>query len=442
MTNFHDERPDKSRIILALMSGTSVDSIDAAICDVYYEDDERIGCDVLAFHEHPIDDGLRERIFRVFEDGAGALALACSLNFEIGEAFADAALEVIRKWGEFTDKNVCATGDKFTDKNVCATGDKSTDKNVCATVDAIASHGQTLYHIAPHMVVGRSADALASTLQVGEGAVIAARTGLPVISNFRVADMAVGGNGAPLVPFADFHLLSQPGRGVVVHNLGGIGNCTWLPPSGRAEEVIAFDTGPANMTIDGLVSHFYAGEPFDRDGKHAAAGKVLTELLEEWMAIPYITAPPPKSTGRELFGRQFVARILADNGDCSADDLIATATEFTAQSLVENLQRFVAPRGQIDQLILAGGGARNGYLVGRIRELWRQCGNVEDGAGPGAQTEVLTLDDLGLSVDSKSRECVGFALLGFAHLEGIAGNLPSVTGATRGVVLGDYTPAV
>lgn len=413
--------PHHPRVILSLMSGTSVDTIDAAVCRVWQEG-ARLSCEVLEFFEYPMDETLRERIFEVFTNAEGGVALTCSLNFEIAQAFAHAALGVIQQWG----------------------GDP-------AQIDAIASHGQTLYHIAPHMVSSGTDGVFdgkngwtPSTLQVGAGAVMAALTNLPVISNFRVADMAVGGNGAPLVPFADYHLFSEPGRGVVVHNLGGIGNCTWLPPSGKADEVIAFDTGPANMIIDALVSHFFAGKTYDEDGQIAASGEVLAALLEEWMAIPYITAKPPKSTGRELFGRQFVDEVLAKHGDRSAQDLIATATEFTAQSLAENLRLHVAPLGAIDKLVLAGGGARNGYLVRRIRELWQACGKSRacDGSSAAGQTEVLILDDLHEGITSKSRECVGFALLGYTHLERLPGNLPSVTGARCPVILGDYTPAL
>jgi len=391
-----------TKIILALMSGTSVDTIDAAICRVG-QIGARLTCEVLAFHEHPISDHLRERIFAAFQDGTSSLSLACSLNFEIGDVFADAALEAMDLWN----------------------GNRN-------DIAAIASHGQTLYHIAPHMATGGvGSDWVPSTLQVGEPSVMGIRTGLPVISNFRTADMAVGGNGAPLVPFADYHLFGQSGRGVVVHNLGGIANCTWLPPGGEASQVIAFDTGPANMIMDALVAHFYPGETYDHDGRHAAAGQVIPELLCDWMAMPYISAPPPKSTGRELFGTQFVRRIIEKNPAARADDLIATATEFTAQSLAVNLRDHVMPRGKIHQLLLAGGGARNSYLVDRIRNAL-----VSD------ISEIQPLDDIGQSVTSKSRECAGFAILGYAHLTGQPGNLPGVTGATKPVILGQLTPII
>lgn len=359
---------DDQKIILALMSGTSVDTIDAAICRVWRRGNmDRLDCEVLAFHEHPMADGLRSRIFEVFQDGTGSLSLACSLNFEIGAAFGKATLAAIASWGKPADG-----------------------------IDAVASHGQTLYHIAPHMVADDGCDRVASTMQVGESSVISAMTGLPVISDFRVADMALGGNGAPLVPFADYHLFSEADRGVVVHNLGGIGNCTWLPPSGKAEEVVAFDTGPANMIIDALTGHFYPGENFDRDGEHGASGMVMNSLLSDWMADSYILAPPPKSTGRERFGKQFVARVISENPGAAADNLIATATEFTAMSLAVNLRRHVMPRGQIDRLLLAGGGTRNGYLVSRIADLLAA-----------EIPSVQCLDEIGHSVTSKSRECAG-----------------------------------
>ncbi len=391
----------KQHTILALMSGTSVDTIDAAICRVAATAEGRLSCEVLAFHEHAMRAGLRDRIFTAFLDGPHSLSLACSLNFEIGDVFAEAAMEAIAH--------------------------SQIDPG---QISAIASHGQTLYHIAPHMAQPPGSQWVPSTLQVGESSVIASRTGLPVISNFRVADMAAGGNGAPLVPFADYHLFSQPGKGVVVHNLGGIGNCTWLAPSGLESDVLAFDTGPANMIIDGLVAHFYPGETYDDNGQHAANGKVIPVLLDAWMREPYIAAPPPKSTGRELFGLQFVHRAIAENPDARPDDLIATATEFTAVSLAKNLELHVMPRGRIDQLLVAGGGARNGFLMQRLKHALRKITG-----------DVASLDDIAHSVTSKSRECAGFALMGYAHLAGLPANLPSVTGASGPAILGQYTPA-
>lgn len=393
--------------ILGMMSGTSVDSIDVALCSVQQDSSGRIQAELLGFYEHPISETLRRRIFRAFQNGPGSLSLICSLNFEIGEAFADAALAFFR------EQNIDPT-----------------------SVDAIASHGQTVYHIAPHMAKqsdGAAHDGenpLPSTLQIGESAVMAERTGLPVISDFRTADMAAGGNGAPLVPFADWHLFSRPGVGVVVHNIGGIANLTLLPASGRMEDVIAFDTGPGNMIIDAIVGHFYPGENYDRDGAHGRAGRVIPELLRTWMSMEYIAAPPPKSTGRELFGVQFARQVIAAHGDIAADDLIATATEFTAHSFARNLADHVTPRGALSEILLAGGGAHNSFLVERVRRAVVDMVDLRE-------DHVRLLDETGFP--SKARECIAFALLGYARLRGIPGNVPSATGARRPVLLGKLT---
>ena len=389
--------------IAGVMSGTSVDSVDVAVCDFSGGGPGRWDWSLLAFHEWPMPAVLRERILRLFDDGPGSLALVCSLNFEIGHAFADAVVAALQQAGFET-----------------------------ASLDAIASHGQTAYHIAPHMV---SADhpvwRRPSTLQIGEPAVIAARTGVRVVSDFRVADMAAGGNGAPLVPFADFHLFSRPGETVIIHNLGGVANCTVLPASGRMEDIIAFDTGPGNMVMDALAEHFLPGQTFDRDGLLARQGQVIEPLLSEWMSIPYFQLPPPKSTGRELFGRAFVCAALAAYPDARPADLMATAAMFTARSTAEALARFVLNRCPASEMLLAGGGAHNTYLTDLItRELRRLCG--ETGA-PG----VRRFDDAGFS--SKARECVAFAALGYARLLGMPANVPSATGAQCPVLLGHVT---
>jgi len=387
----------RSRVI-GLMSGTSVDSIDAALCDLW-EEDGRIRTILLGFHEHPMPIGLRERIFRVFEDGVGSLSLTCSLNFEIGNAFADAALALIEKTGIPRE-----------------------------SVTAIASHGQTAYHIAPHMVQGRNESGnVASTLQIGEPSIIAQRTGLPVIADFRVADMAAGGNGAPLVPFADFHLFSRPEESVVIQNIGGIANCTLIPASGRIEDIVAFDTGPGNMIIDGLTRHFYPDERFDHNGVHAQRGKPIEQVLNHWMAMPYIRSHPPKTTGRELFGEPFVREVIRDYPETAPDDLISTATWFTAASIAFSLCEFIMPVWQFSDLILAGGGAENAFLVQALgSEMQRRMVN--------RSVRILKSDEVGHP--SKPRECVAFALLGHARLRGIPSNVPSATGAREAVLLG------
>ena len=389
--------------ILALMSGTSVDSIDAALCDIDEDDNGRLRAKVQAFYEHPVPAKLRERIFHLFDNGPESLSLACSLNFEIGEAFAESAIGLIDTTGIPTQ-----------------------------TITAIASHGQTVWHIPPHVAVHKEAGVVASTLQLGEASVIAANTGLPVVCDFRVADMAAGGNGAPLVPFADYHLFSRPGQSIVIHNIGGISNCTLLPASYRMEDIVAFDTGPGNMVIDALIQHFHPSERYDRDGAHARAGEAIPALLDEWMAEPYITAPPPKTTGRELFGKPFATAAVRRHPKARPNDLIATATLFTARSIARNIADHVVPWGPLSTVFVAGGGAKNRYLMELIAaEIADACAS--------APPRVALLDETGFS--SKSRECVAFALLGHAFLRGTPANVPSATGARRPAVLGKYVTA-
>jgi anhydro-N-acetylmuramic acid kinase len=382
--------------LMGLMSGTSVDSIDCAVADLWLGDNDRIGAKVVAFHEHSMSATLKSRIFESFADDEHSLSLGCSLNFEIGNAFADAALTALER------ANIPAE-----------------------SISAIASHGQTLYHIAPHMA---NELRVGSTLQVGEASVIAERTGLPVISDFRVADMAAGGNGAPLVPFADFHLFSQAGKSIVLQNIGGIANCTLLPASGKLDDVIAFDTGPGNMLVDALVQRLFAPLTFDENGAIASGGRICAELLERWMAMPYIKAPPPKSTGRELFGVQFADAVIAENREVPAADLVATATAFTSKSIVQNLVQHVFPRWPSDRLLVAGGGAQNTFLVKLIREYAGAAGH---------DLAVGTLEEIGFS--SKARECLAFALLGYSRILGIPANVPSATGAAHPCLLGKIT---
>ncbi len=390
--------PPTSATIIGMMSGTSVDSIDAALCELTVDPSGRISASLTGFYEHPISDHLRERIFRLFSDPPGALALTCSLNFEIGAAFAEAARVLLERTGRSSDD-----------------------------IDAVASHGQTVWHIPPH--AARAGESVASTLQIGEASVIAEALQIPVISDFRTADMAAGGNGAPLVPFADWHLFSHPDRTVVLQNIGGIANCTVLPAGGGLSDVVAFDTGPGNMIIDALMKRL-AGESFDRDGMRAARGRVIEPLLAQWMALPYIVMAPPKTTGRELFGEQFAREVVDSNPDVAADDLIATATAFTARSIAQAIALHAAPGGRVDDLYLAGGGALNPTLTAMLKsELER--------ALPMAPPHVALLDETGHG--AKARECTAFALLGFARLLGVPANVPSATGAHHPALLGKFT---
>ncbi|MBM3279666.1 MAG: anhydro-N-acetylmuramic acid kinase [Candidatus Handelsmanbacteria bacterium] len=372
----------KSRRIAGLMSGTSADGIDAALVEV-----EGAGrgtrVKLLAFQTLPLEGELRQGVFSLFGE-EGSLDELCRLNFALGAAFAEAALAVIAGAGLRPEE-----------------------------VDLIGSHGQTVRHLPQ----GRPA----STLQIGEPAVIAQRTGIPTIADFRPADMALGGQGAPLVPLVDFLLFNHGLRGRALLNIGGIANATILPAGGEAAQVWAFDLGPGNALIDGAASHFSGGkERCDRDGRGAAAGQVDEGLLAGLLAHPFLHLPPPKSTGREEFGAGLLAEWITRHQRSPADWL-ATLTAFTARAIAGGLERFALSRTPVDEVWVSGGGAHNPVLMAMLQE-----------ALPGLK--VGRLDELGLSVDAK--EAVAFAVLANETLMGRPGNLPSATGARRPAVLG------
>jgi anhydro-N-acetylmuramic acid kinase len=291
-------------------------------------------------------------------------------------------------------------------------------------VDAVGSHGQTVWHRPP---AGATRGA---TLQLGDPATIAERTGISVVSDFRTRDMAAGGQGAPLVPWVDRLLFSLPDRARALQNIGGIGNVTWVPPRGSTETVLAFDTGPGNALMDTAVEIATGGRmTFDRDGKLAARGEVDETLLADLLRHPYFAAEPPKSTGREEFGRPFVERLVAataPEGDRDWLDLVATLTELTARSIADAYRRWIVPRG-VEQVVLTGGGARNPTLVRRIQSLLDPL-------------EVVGGEVLG--VDPECKEAVAFAVLAWAHLRGIPANVPTATGAAGPRVLGSFTPGI
>jgi anhydro-N-acetylmuramic acid kinase len=290
----------------------------------------------------------------------------------------------------------------------------------------VGSHGQTIFHEGPNRS-SRGSRALrqrqrASTLQIGEPAIIAARTGAAVVADFRPADLAAGGQGAPLIPLADYLLLRHERYGTVALNIGGIANVTVIPARAEPRKAFGFDTGPGNIVIDGLMRHFTRGQKtYDVGGRWAAQGRVIEPLVTEILGLPFFRRKPPKSTGREQFGqsfltRHFLRRRLADN-----KDLLRSATELTARSIVDALKRFVFPRTEIHRLVVSGGGAHNRLLLSRLTELLPYL-------------SVQLSDDYGLPVDAK--EAIAFALLADRTLHGLPGNLPAVTGARRAVVLG------
>jgi anhydro-N-acetylmuramic acid kinase len=277
-------------------------------------------------------------------------------------------------------------------------------------VDLIGCHGQTIYHEGPK-----------NTLQIGEAAVLAERTGTPVVSNFRARDIAAGGQGAPLVPFVDYRLFRHRTRTRVALNIGGIANITVIPAGARPEDVVAFDTGPGNMVIDALTQEFTRGkQSYDRDGKIAASGNVNRALLEELLRDPYYRRRPPKSAGREQYGLEFVSRMKQSGSELP--DLITTATVLTASTVAMAVRRFV--EGPLD-LIVSGGGAHNSTLMSHLAALLPKA-------------SLATSSDFGVDVDAK--EAIAFAILAYETWRGRPSNVPSATGAWRAVLLGSVTP--
>ena len=326
--------------VLGLMSGTSADGIDVALVRVTGHG-PRLRARLENFCTVPYPVRVRRAILRVANANRQpvlSVAEISQLNFLLGELFAEAVRGACRRFGVSLGR-----------------------------IDLLGSHGQTVYHqSARETFAGRR---IASTLQLGEAAVIAERTGIPVVANFRPRDIAAGGQGAPLVPYVDYLLYRHPRRGRVALNIGGIANVTLIPAGARPEDVIAFDTGPGNMVIDAVVERVTHGRKLlDRDGVLAAKGRPLTPLLRRLLQHPYFHRRPPKSTGREQFGSAYVERFLRQAAQASTADKVRTATELTVGSITAAFEGFILPRARIHEVILGGGGARNTFLVGRLQE--------------------------------------------------------------------------
>ncbi len=385
-------------LVLGLMSGTSADGIDVALTRISGAP-PKINTTLLAHTSAKFSPVLRKEILRVAEGHPITAGSLSQLNFRLGEFFAEAVLAACRRFRVSPSR-----------------------------ISLIGSHGQTVFHQGtPVSCFGRLT---ASTFQIGDPAVIAAKTGITTVGDFRPADIALGGQGAPLVPYADYLLYRHAKLGRVSLNLGGIGNITVLPRAAKPAEVFAFDTGPGNMLIDALVSHFTHGrQRFDKDARLARSGRSIPALLDELMRDPYLRLAPPKSTGREYYGQAYMQKLLALGSRYRAKraDLLRAATIFTALSVVDALNRFVLPQSKIHQLIVSGGGAHNPLILAQL-----------DAALPGI--ELLPSSRLGIPEDAK--EAYAFALLAYESFHQRPANLPSATGARGPAILGKicYAP--
>ena len=382
-------------VAIGLMSGTSHDGVSAAIVEL--DERARPPARVIAFHTFPYSSRLRKEMLAASADEKVGAAAISTLNFALGRELGRAAIEIARH------AHVALTDVAF-----------------------IGSHGHTFFHLPPRRAARGE---IASTMQLGESAVIAAGTGVPVVADFRTMDLALGGEGAPLAPLAHLWLFADPAHSRVVLNIGGIANATYIPPRARIgdADLIAFDTGPGNSMIDALASRISGGRMrMDRDGRIAARGQVNQPLLDTLMSHAYFRRHPPKSTGREEFGPILLDEIVADAHPMKIVDydLLATVTALTARSITDACRRFIFPRGHVDQVIVTGGGAKNPTLMKML-------------AGDLSGVPVLTAADVG--VDGDALEAVAFAILGYQMLRGRPGNIPSVTGARAPAILGKLT---
>ncbi len=371
-------------VLVGLMSGTSLDGISAAVVRFSEGAASRIDFDMLAFTSTPYSPEQRRRLGAALH-GTNP-AEYCRLNFELGEWLAAAAVTAMAEAGIAR-----------------------------ADIAGIASHGQTVWHEPGH-----------STWQFGESSVIAERTGVDVISDFRVRDVAAGGQGAPLVSIADALLFSSDSGWRALQNLGGIGNVTVVPPGGELTGVRAFDTGPGCAVIDGVVRKLFPELPFDRDGAIAARGRPVEAIVTRLLRDPYFSAPPPKSTGRELFSIPYIEQLIEDcrGAGAGAEDVVATAVALTARSVADSYRRFMPE--PVEEVLVSGGGARNPTLLAAITS---------------AVAPLRVTDFNKAYFDGEAKEAVAFALLGYLHLMRIPANVPTATGARGRRILGKLTPA-
>ncbi len=376
------------RLVAGIMSGTSLDGIDVALARCCGHG-RQVRVEQVAFISQPYPDALRALLLRNSSpEGSSVLDLS-QLNVRLAGAYAAAVRAALDAAG-------LPPG----------------------ALDLVGSHGQTVHH-APHPAPC-AGDAVASTFQIGDPSTLANLLGAPVVGDFRTADMALGGQGAPLVPYFDYAVFGSAAEARGLLNIGGIANITLLPAGANPSEVVAFDTGPGNMVLDALAQRFF-GRPYDPDGAYAAAGSASDAVLAEVLMQPFFLEAPPKSTGRELFGAGFVADLLRRMEGAAPRDVLATATAITAYSVYQAYARFIRPECALDALIVSGGGAHNAALMAMLARVF-------------SPIPVRTTADYGIDPDAKEALC--FALLAHETVDGIPTNMPSVTGAARATLLG------
>jgi len=375
---------------IGLMSGTSLDGIDAALVEIIPQG-KWPALKLLDFLVHPYPDALRQRLLRIQEPGGGQLQEVCKLNVLVGELFAEAATAVADKAGVPLPK-----------------------------IAVIGSHGQTVCHLPSAPPQGKYSQR--STLQIGEPSVIAERTGITTVADFRPRDIAAGGQGAPLLPYLHYLLFRDYPKPVLVQNIGGIANLTYISPGADLSEIVAFDTGPGNILIDGAAAELTA-QPYDPDGKEASRGRLSPSLLAKLLSHPYFRLSPPKSTGRDEFGRQMVEDICLESRQLGLppQDVLHTLTRFTAKTIANAYRDFIFPQYKVEEVLVTGGGSKNLTLFAMLAEEL-------------APIPVRCIDELG--IETKATEAVGFAILAYQTMLGQPGNIPNATGAQHPVILG------
>lgn len=420
--------------VIGLMSGTSADGIDACLVEIF-GNGLHTRINLLAFETRPYDNPTRTAILDICNPETGSVDKVCRLNFYLGKLFAEAAISIANK--ALIPIN---------------------------NIDLIGSHGQTIYHLPDRTTLkqkeagskkqedrskrqearskksearsekqeareGGDLLCIPSTLQIGEPSIIAQETGVTTVADFRPRDMAAGGQGAPLVPYVDFLLFRDGETGRALQNIGGIANVTVLPQNCEISDVIAFDTGPGNMIIDHITTLITNGAArFDDGGELAARGSVDNHLLAVLISHPYLSKPPPKTTGREEFGKSFADKLYKD-AKCSGIndvDILATVTAFTAYSIADSYKRWILHNHQLAEIIISGGGCRNNTLIKFLRQYIHPA------------IQIHTTDKYGISPNA--REALAFAILANETISGNTNNVPNVTGAREAVVMGKIIP--